>query len=297
MQYLRIDRNAFCISINPERYDYLCKNFIASGLNPPELFNGIRWNNGSNTGCVLSHISLLKSCYFLNLDYCVIYEDDAYPRDNILWWFDKVRKYIPNDWGIIKLGNSSYRGEYQEVNQFFGYMKSGTAFGSHSYIVRREIILDLCRNMCLKWLPDVAMDWYLYLHSDFKPYIVNKNIQFYIQKNITTDNIISKRGGQKYWYPHKTKECGCTSNIPCTGFSPILFGDDPYSTDFSVLLYKDKKISCIITDNDIEIKNLKGTLVKESNDLYYALWNNNTYSKLKFYKTLNGVNYYNVLEM
>ena len=295
MQYLRIDRNAYCISINSERYEYLCKNFIASGLNPPKHFNGIRWNAGSNSGCVLSHISLLKTCLFLGLDYCVVYEDDAYPRDNILWWFDKIRKYIPEDWGILKIGNSSYRGEYYPINKYFGYMKSGTAFGSHSYIVRKEVMSDLCMNMCIKWLPDAAMDWCLYLHSKYKPYVVDKTTQFYIQKNITTDNIISKRGGQKYWYPHATKQCGCTSNTPCSGFSPILFEDDKYSDNFSVLCYNNNKISCIIKDGRIDIKGLTGKFEKESDEIYYALWDNDTYSTLKLKKIINGVCYYDVL--
>ena len=56
-----LDFYSVCMSINPKRYEYLCKNFNAVGLKSPSLFQGVRWNRGSNTGCVLAHISILKT--------------------------------------------------------------------------------------------------------------------------------------------------------------------------------------------------------------------------------------------
>lgn len=287
--------NAYCISINMERYQYLCNNFTSVGLRHPKYFKGIRWNKGSNTGCVLSHLSILETNLFLNTEYCIVYEDDAFPRPNVLWYFERFKKYIPEDWGILKIGSSSYRGEYIPVNQFFGYMKSGTAFGSHCYIVRNDVYKQLIDNMVKKWIPDGAMDWDLY--KSHKPYVLDRKYQIYIQKNITCDNIISRKGGQRYWFPHPTQQNGCTSGFPCKGFVDKLYDDDPYAnTDIVVLIYKDKKITCSIQNNIIEIKGLKGKFIDNGNELSYAMWDNNTYSKMKFLQNSHGTRYYNILD-
>ena len=63
-------------------------------------------------------------------------DDERYTKEYAV---EPILKYIPEDWGILKIGNSSYRGEYYPVNKYFGYMKTGTAFGSHSYIVKIKI--------------------------------------------------------------------------------------------------------------------------------------------------------------
>lgn len=291
---INLSNNAYCISINTDRYKYLCKNFVSVGLKPPRLFKGIRWNGGSNTGCVLSHISILKTCIFLNLDYCVVYEDDAYPRENVLWFFEYCRKFIPEDWGILKIGSSSYRGEYQSVNKCFGIMKSGTAYGSHCYIVRREVMNDLCNNMVKKFVPDVAMNYELY--SDYKPYVLDRKYQLFIQKNISFDNIISKKGGQTYWFPHPEKPYGITSGMPPPGFSEKLWEDDPYTQKLSVIKYNNRKLSCLINDNVIELKGLKGKLYFIDDKTYHVLWDNNTYCKLTLEKICDGTKYYKASE-
>ena len=197
-----LESHSICMSINPKRYKYTCENFKAVGLLPPTLFKSARWNRGCNTGCVLAHISILKMCHLLKLPYVCIYEDDAYPRPDIKNVWNKILKNIPYNCGILKLGNSSYRGVHVVNNEYIWTMKSGTAYGSHAYLIRRELYPRLIQKMMDLNVPDVSMNLEYYLDLEFKPYVLSLESQLFIQKNINIDNIIARQGGQRYWYPN-----------------------------------------------------------------------------------------------
>ena len=289
----------YCMSINKKRFNYLCENFKSVGLIQPNLFRGVRWNRGSNTGCVLSHITILNMCRLLNNPYAIIYEDDAYPRKDILDCWEIIKNLIPDDCGILKLGNSSYRGEYVSVNKCMYKMKSGTAFGSHAYIVRRELYSTLIDKMTELNVPDVAMNYEYYSDLKFKPYVLNLDYHLFIQKNISIDNIISQKGGQRYWYPNPDDMKGMTSGKPCKYFSDSLIDNESeYIEDMCVINninWKRGKKTGVVTDSIIYTKDEDGKLQKISPTSWRIKWSNGSDDELlTFDKVLDGIYFYTI---
>lgn len=295
-----LDFYSVCMSINPKRYEYLCKNFKSVGLKTPTLFQGVRWNRGSNTGCVLAHISILKMCLLKNIPCVTIYEDDAYPRPDVLEKWKEIVPTIPSNCGLLKLGNSSYRGDIQFYNKNICSMKSGTAYGSHSYIVKKELYKRLINKMMDLNVPDVAMNWEYYLDLNFKPYILTIDSQLFIQKNINIDNIISRKGGQRYWYPNPKDFTGCTSGKPCNNFVDKLIKDEyDYIEDMCVIYnknWKGGKKSGIVKDDIIYTKDEDGKLLKISDNKWKIKWSQNLNADefLTYDRELNGIKFYTI---
>jgi len=296
-----LDQNAFCLSINPRRFEYMCKNFNAVGLKSPTLFEGIRWSGGTNTGCVLGHVCMLNMCKNLDLPYCIIYEDDAYPRPDVIRKFEEIKKYVPEDCGILKIGSSSYRGDIEEINKCIYKMKTGTAYGSHAYIVKREAYDKLIEMMSKLNVPDVSMNWDYYADT-LKPYVLNFENQLFIQKNISMDNIISNKGGQRYWYPDEKLHVGCTGSIPCRNFVDRLIDDeDDYVETLSIIYNKNWKKgrkTGKVTDTTIETKEESGKLTLMKDRIWKIDWNTDkkfTYREyLVFLKELNNIKHYRI---
>ncbi len=296
-----LDSHSICMSINPKRYNYTCENFKAVGLKPPSLFRGVRWIRGSNTGCVLAHITILKMCLMWDLPYVTIYEDDAYPRPDIKEIWEDILKYIPEDCGILKLGSSSYRGAYESVNKHIWKMMSGTAYGSHSYIIRKELYARLIQKMMDLNVPDVSMNWEYYGDLEYKPYVLSLDSQLFIQKNINIDNIISRQGGQRYWYPNPNDLTGLTSGKPCKNFVDKLIDNEfDYLENMCVIRntsWKKGKKSGVVTENLIYTKEEDGTLEKVSNDMWRIKWSNDDIATdtLRFDKEIDGIKFYTIL--
>lgn len=293
-----INTHTYCISINKKRYEYLCKNFNSVGLKSPTLFRGVRWNRGSNTGCVLSHIALIKMCQQLNLPYCIIFEDDAYPRPDVLKIWDYVKYKIPNDCGLLKLGSSSYRGDIVNVNDSVLYMKTGSAFGSHAYIITQSMYDVVIDFMCRDNIPESFLNHENFNNFLYKPYCLNFDKLMFIQKNINLDNIISNKGGERYWYPNKVTNVGCTSSIPCENFTDSLIQDESnYIEDICIIRWdkfrKGKKTG-VVTDSIIYTKDESGDL--EFKDGYvYIIWHKNRDRNiLLFDKQINDIKYYTI---
>ena len=295
-----LDFYSVCMSINPKRYEYLCKNFNAVGLKSPSLFQGVRWNRGSNTGCVIAHVSILKMCIQTNMPYVTIYEDDAYPRPDILEKWKEIVPNIPSNCGILKLGNSSYRGRVEKINQHVCRMISGTAFGSHAYIIRKELYKKLVDKMMDLNVPDVAMNWEYYLKSEYKPYVLTFDSQLFIQKNISIDNIISRKGGQRYWYPNPIDNKGITSGKPCENFVDKLIPDESdYIEDMCVIYnsnWKNGKKTGVVTDKFMYTKDEDADLEKISENTWKIKWSKSLADEiLRYDKEVNGIKFYTIL--
>lgn len=294
-----LDKNAYCLSINDKRYNYLCNNFSYVGLNPPILYRGVRWDNGTNRGCVLGHIGILMMARTMKLPYVVIYEDDAYPREDAIWMFEKIKKYVPDDCGILKVGSSSMRGEHNKINEYVFQATEGTSFGSHAFIVRRELYDNLIQNMEHTNVPDIAMSGKYYKDSKFKPYGLFMNCMIFIQKNIDTDNIISCKGGQRYWFMHSKSLGGCTAGVPPPGFKDRIYENDTYDNIISIVRndkWKYKKKTAIIKDNTIKTKYETGTLEPLTNSTWQIKWDDcDVVEYLKFDNRKDNTNFYTIL--
>lgn len=297
-----LNDSSICMTINPKRYNYLCENFKAVGLTPPKLFRGVRWNRGSNTGCVLAHVTILKMALALNIPYLTIFEDDAYPRPDIKNKWLEIQKSIPYDCGILKLGNSSYRGEIVRINNDVARMKSGTAFGSHAYIIRQELYSRLIQKMMDLNVPDVAMNWEFYLSEKYKPYVLTIDSQLFIQKNISIDNIISKQGGQRYWYPNPVDLKGMTSGKPCKNFvDKLIENDEDYLDNMSVVYYhrwKKGRKSAMVTENILYTKEEDAKLEKLTENTWKVMWSMKgmPIETLRFDREVNGIKFYTILK-
>lgn len=294
-----LESHSICMSINPKRYNYTCENFKAVGLKPPSLFKGVRWIRGSNTGCVLAHMTILKMCLMWNLPYVTIYEDDAYPRPDIKEIWKDIVKYIPDNCGILKLGSSSYRGSHVVKNSHIWSMTSGTAYGSHAYMIRRELYGRLIQKMMDLNVPDVSMNLEYYLDLEYRPYVLSLDSQLFIQKNINIDNIISRQGGQRYWYPNPKDLTGLTSGKPCKNFVDKLIDNDlDYLEDMCVIRnknWKKGKKSGIVTDKLIYTKEEDGLLEKLSNNMWKINWANGNTDTLRFDEEIDGIKFYTIL--
>jgi len=293
-----LDSNSICMSINPKRFNYMCENFKSVGLIPPKLFQGVRWNRGSNTGCVLAHITILNMCRMKNVPYVVIFEDDAYPRPDVKDKWNEILSNMPENCGLLKLGNSSYRGKYESVNKCMYYMSSGTAFGSHAYIVRKELYNTLIQKMIDLNVPDVAMNTEYYRDQFYKPYVLNLEYHLFIQKNINIDNIISQKGGQRYWYPNSVDKTGMTSGKPCKYFVDRLIDDEfKYVEDISIIYNKNwtkGKKTAIVTDKIVYTKDEDGSLEKISDNKWKIQWNNGDIGYLVYLKNVDGIKFFNI---
>ncbi len=290
---------SFCMTINPKRFAYMCRNFDAVGVRPPVKFECVRWGNGSNMGCVLGHLAILRMAKELNLPYCIVYEDDAYPRPDILWKWEQIQNYIPPDCGLLKLGNSSYRGEFIKLNSAVGFMKSGVAFGSHAYIIRNEMYDELIENMMYVKIPDGAMSMEHYLKSRYKPYVLTFEAMLFIQKNISVDNIISVKGGQRYWYPHPVKNFGCTSGIPPKNFVDKLFDDDYKYCDELCVVYNKRwskgRKTAVIRDGVLFTKDEKAKITKLEDNKYKLVWDKDGQEdELVFIQEKDGTKFYRI---
>lgn len=293
----KLDTYAFCMSISAKRYEYLCKNFEAVKLKMPVLYNGVRWNGGSNTGCVLAHIGIIMLARQFKLPYCVIYEDDAFPRPDVKEMFDRIIPKIPDDCGILKMGSSSYRGEWDVINDVMLRMSKGTSYGSHAYLIRSELYDRAIETMYNVMLPDVSMNSEYYQDLGFNSYVLNFENMLYIQKNINADNIISNRGGERYWYPGPDG-AGVTSAMPCKNFVDNLFSGDNYVEVLDVVYnekWEKKKQTVFIRDSRLITKYDTGVMSPIEDKKYLLEWKiNKEKEHLIFLGFKCGVRYWKI---
>ena len=84
----------------------------------------------------MSHISVVKLAKMRNLPYVFIFEDDAYPCDDILNKSSKYFNNIPDDAGLCLFGWSAHtRSKTQAFNKLFNRITTTSISGAHSYML------------------------------------------------------------------------------------------------------------------------------------------------------------------
>lgn len=202
--------NFYCLSINDDRYNYLSSVFLKYGLPKPIKFPGYKNTEKKERCCLFGHMSIIMIARYLKLDHVFIFEDDAYPRKDIL---DKMNFYIPrrpNDCGILIFGRN---GEYGEVKWYehFHIVKE-RPFGAHAYCVYSNCYDDFLKSLERERIADIALRGNNF--QQYKPYWTNDNL--FIQKNLD-DNCMSKKFVNEYghyFYPNKNGGLGVFDKVP-----------------------------------------------------------------------------------
>lgn len=142
--------HSFVITINDERFDNFCKVFNTYNLNPlPRRFNGFTLPNDihKNIGliktsnmcnCSFSHAALIKTVEALDWPFVCIFEDDAYPRKDIIDKIQIILNDIPDDVDMIKLGYTKINNKNKPINIDNRFYSDAQTYGSHAYIVFKK---------------------------------------------------------------------------------------------------------------------------------------------------------------
>lgn len=194
--------NFFCITINDNRYNYICQTFDKYNLPIPVKFEGLRYEPSNVLGCLYSHMSLLMMCRCLGCEYYVCFEDDAYPRRDAR---EKVEFYIehkPKDCGILVLGENGEWGkiDWTQDKNYFTVVER--PFGAHAYIVYKPAYDELLMSFERTRIADIALRGKNF--KTIKPYWTKDLI--FVQKNIDENYMTNQQRGNslkgiKYFYP------------------------------------------------------------------------------------------------
>lgn len=144
---ISLDKNSFVISLNAKRLEMMQRIFEHYKIPMPILFNGAISRDGTK-GCLLSHWAIYKIAETLNLPYTIIFEDDAFPRKNIIEYFNNAIECVPEDWNFLKIEDLFYNKyvDIENVNDYWMKARSNSfGSGSAAYIVRDSAYTLLSR--------------------------------------------------------------------------------------------------------------------------------------------------------
>lgn len=213
-----ISKNCFCLTINENRYDYMSKVFKHYDLPVPTKFQGLSKEPNPVESCLLGHMCLIMMARALDFPYIVVFEDDAYPRKDILSKLDHYLKVVPADCGILCLGQNGQRG-LVEKKEDLKIIKE-RPYGSHAYICFRECYDEFLNSLEKQRIVDIALKGNNYYR--YKPYWTNEVL--FVQKNIDGNNMDPNSNKGKYFYPHEITMDLFASNTPPEGFEDKIDG-------------------------------------------------------------------------
>lgn len=146
-EIITLEKNTFVISMNDKRLEVFKKIFNHYNIPEPILFNAATSRDGTK-GCLLSHWALYKIAETLNLPHIIIFEDDAFPRKDIIEYFNNAIACVPEDWTFLKIEDLFYNKyvDIENVNDYWMKARSATAgSGSAAYIVRDKAYTTLAK--------------------------------------------------------------------------------------------------------------------------------------------------------
>ena len=131
-------RNSFSISIDKRKEDIQRLVFLKENIPLPKIFPGYRNSSLSNIyRCSLSHESVIKAAKTMGLENCLIYEEDAYPRIDVMRYANMYLKEVPSDFDILIIGwIRLFNLPGKKVGMFNKFVPNkSTCYGANSYIV------------------------------------------------------------------------------------------------------------------------------------------------------------------
>jgi len=148
--------------------------------------------------------------------YVFLYEEDAYPRIDVMDKFNYMKSKLPDNCGLFVMGYSGWRGPHIVINDDTIQLLH-KPFGSHSYLIHSQCY-DAYLNSCrMIRCPDKAFKSINFSRCIRHPYWPTVTNILFIQKNIDGNCITSKLGGERYWFP-KLDGTPITSSAPQDGF-------------------------------------------------------------------------------
>jgi GR25 family glycosyltransferase involved in LPS biosynthesis len=118
-------------------------------------------------GCYLSHINIWQKLKADNLDYIIIFEDDAKPSFSFTELQEIIENNVPNDWDIILFG-----GIYNKTNNINDNItKIYTFYEMHAYIINKKGAIKLLSQafpitkQLDSWLSDLAINNYVNIYG------------------------------------------------------------------------------------------------------------------------------------
>lgn len=118
-------------------------------------------------GCYLSHINIWKKLETDNLDYIIVFEDDAYPAFSFTELQKIIKNNTPNDWDIILFGG--IYNKFKNVNNYIDKIYS--FYEMHAYIINKKGAFKLLsqafpiKKQLDSWLSDLAINNYVNIYG------------------------------------------------------------------------------------------------------------------------------------
>lgn len=200
---ISLDKNAFVITGDEDRYNLFVKIFNKYNLPIPKRFNACRsYIDRGITGCTHSHYSIYKIAETYDLPYVIVFEDDAFPRENIVEYFKNAVDNAPEDWKFLKIEDVFFN-KYIDKRPYNDYWFSGKmpirGSGSAAYIVSangyKKIINEIEKFQFNKKFPIDLIFQYTLMHKRDGYYI--SNVPMFLQHNLHNKKLIHPKSNFK----------------------------------------------------------------------------------------------------
>lgn len=217
-----ISQHSYVLTINEDRYNYQQKVFDHYGIPKPIKYKGLNKEPNGSLGCLIGHMSLVMMARCLDWPHIVIFEDDAYPRKDIVEKLDFYLSNIPANCGILCLGENGYRGVLEKTDNYF--IIKERPYGSHAYIVFKESYDEYINSLERQRIVDLSLKGNNFYR--FKPYWTNELL--FVQKNIDnscmSSNFTKSSSVSRFFVPHpQTGDLSFTNKAP-DGFEDKIDG-------------------------------------------------------------------------
>ena len=128
-------KHSLVISIDKKRYIEMCKLFRSYGFVtiPDILFGSTFKDKSGQFNCKHSHMRAVQYAKENKWPYVLIFEDDAYPCDNIIDKFSSYLYALPKDALLVLFGWSNSCA--QDFSKPFNKITETAISGSHAYMV------------------------------------------------------------------------------------------------------------------------------------------------------------------
>lgn len=293
---------SYCLSISNKKYEYMCRNFNAVGLRSPIHFAGPTDQKTPGAGCLRGHFLMVSQAKQKNLPYVFLYEEDTYPRPDIIQKFNYLKTTMPDNCGLFVMGYSGWKGTAIKINKDF-YQFPVKPFGSHAYLIHRDCYDTYLNSLRIIKCPDKAFTSVNFAMYAKHPYWPTPTNILFIQKNIDCNCITSRLGGERYWYPNYETGLPVTASGAPLNFSEKLIDLESQFLEpihkVSHPKWQYEKNLCKIENDTIQRFNEIGDLTTvEPNKVWTIKWRHSGKSEtLILDRESNGCFYYHIVEM
>ena len=139
--------SAFRPKIEEIKNDELwCNSF--KGINKGKSKKWNQYLKGA-LGCKMSHYTIIENAKKNNLDYVVIFEDDALICENATEKIKEINLFFKNDWDMLYLGGFSPKKNQDDIENYHFIKKTNFTLQTIGYIIKSksyDYILNKIKN-------------------------------------------------------------------------------------------------------------------------------------------------------